>query len=528
MRSSARAVTAATAMITILALMLPSPSRGTVRAEGLSGARHSLRELQDHTVLLPQHPFALVVDTPTHRVITLNADRRLMNPTIGLPVYHLSSISILDPTNAAALRTVWLRQYAESDTGTMAVDPQTGRVYVLTHGAQADAPGALLAFDGATGALLSSLPLGIMPRGLAIDGSARRIYVSAQGSVDAQNHVMHNGDIRIFDADSGKLLRIIGPGGLVGPRLFGGPIVVNAQHGRVFVANTHAPTPSAVLSVAVPSGTVVSSTPITAVGLLVSNIESLAVDAHHNHVLVGVADEGTAQMSVLDGTTGQPVTTTETAIGYSGDVTIAADETTGHAFVVAGSSSSFPSPITVSLLDLKQGFLLRNAAIDISELHNCYQHVAGVAVDEQRGHLIVAVDTADAPGIGICGPGYVAVLDAQSGAELQLIRVGPSPGWRWTAKPGASTSAPIPTTPSRCSTSRPPRRQQQSCRQRTSAPCKPWASLPAGSPSTWLPAMGFTVRRFPRSPGGRNRTACRTLSPSRRTRTIRRMSSSLS
>lgn len=366
------------------------------------------------TLSLPQHPFALAFDVPTHRLLTLNGVS--MQMTDGATRFRLDSVSVLDPSSGAQ-RTVPFGGYALSDRGVLAVDARDGQVYVPVRGRDLAAPGTLLAFDGWNGALLRRLPLGHAPQDLVIDAGTRRIFVSEIG------------DVRVFDAGTGRLLRVIGPGGRIGPTLLGGAMALDTSHARVFVVNGPG-VPSRVVSVVALSartGAVLWSAPMSA-DTPMAGIRSLAVDERLSRVVTGGDEPNTrsGRVHVLDARTGRPLASVDLGVSYD-IVSVAVDVATGHAFAAASSDSSSPAPVEVSLLETLHGRLLRttNVALPASGLAYPYQRVSGVAVDGRRGYLFVGIDQA---GFGNAGyASYVGVLSTRSADVLRRLRVGVGP-----------------------------------------------------------------------------------------------------
>ncbi|MCA1597817.1 MAG: YncE family protein, partial [Chloroflexi bacterium] len=94
----------------------------------------------------------------------------------------LFGVLLLDARTGAVVRTFTLGA-SPLYGGATGVDERTGRIYVLTTPAR-DSTGAavgtghVLALDGATGRVLGTVPVGLLPQGLAVDGLTDRVFVS--------------------------------------------------------------------------------------------------------------------------------------------------------------------------------------------------------------------------------------------------------------------------------------------------------------------------------------------------------------
>lgn len=104
----------------------------------------------------------------------------VLNPKDGmiyLNVQDQNEVAVIDPTKHAVLRSFPIAP-AEDATGIDA-DPATGRIFVVSHN-----KGILAMFDGLTGKLLATAPIGKGVDGVCFDPLTRTVFTSnAEGTV---------------------------------------------------------------------------------------------------------------------------------------------------------------------------------------------------------------------------------------------------------------------------------------------------------------------------------------------------------
>jgi DNA-binding beta-propeller fold protein YncE len=103
-------------------------------------------------------PDCLAVDTRGGRVLVASTST--------------ASLSVLDAGSGALLRTIRL---GHAPIG-VAVDNQTGRVFVLNQGSASSA-GSVTVLDASGGAIVSSVGVGTTPDAIAVDGGEARVFV---------------------------------------------------------------------------------------------------------------------------------------------------------------------------------------------------------------------------------------------------------------------------------------------------------------------------------------------------------------
>jgi len=99
-------------------------------------------------------------------------------------VHSLPGSSLILDARTGAVARAFALGVGVWDAGDKAiVDERTGRVYVLSetpHDSTGAAVGTgrILALDGATGRVLGAVPVGLLPRDLALDNLTNRVFVS--------------------------------------------------------------------------------------------------------------------------------------------------------------------------------------------------------------------------------------------------------------------------------------------------------------------------------------------------------------
>ena len=116
-----------------------------------------------HTLSVRWTPDAVLLDMRTRRVFVSNGAGPGM---------------LLDARTGSVVRTV----NVGNATNDAVVDARTGRVYVLREtlldGGAAVGTGSVLTLDGATGQVVRAVPIGLLPRDLAVDARTDRVFVS--------------------------------------------------------------------------------------------------------------------------------------------------------------------------------------------------------------------------------------------------------------------------------------------------------------------------------------------------------------
>jgi DNA-binding beta-propeller fold protein YncE len=176
----------------------------------------------------------MLVDERTNRVFELGF------PTVGPP--HLD---VLDARTGRVVHTIpgigpqgsmTQASYGQRDCPNVAVDRQTGRVYVALLG-----PGVVgstatrsevAVLDGVTGAVLRRFPVADNPVSLAVDSRTGHVLVASAGKVNSAGLPLGNGTVSVLDGASGQVLRTAAVG--VNPAA----IVVDEQARRALVLSS--------------------------------------------------------------------------------------------------------------------------------------------------------------------------------------------------------------------------------------------------------------------------------------------------
>jgi YVTN family beta-propeller protein len=116
------------------------------------------------------------------------------------------------------------------DLFALAVDEQTGRVFVANGNVSA-LDGGLSILDAASGRLLRSVTVGMLPTAVAVDERSGRVFVANKGPVDSNLVPLGNGTVTVLDARSGAVLRTVPVG------TYPTAITVDERAGRAFVVN---------------------------------------------------------------------------------------------------------------------------------------------------------------------------------------------------------------------------------------------------------------------------------------------------
>ncbi len=279
----------------------------------------------------------------------------------------------------------------------MAVDDQTGRVFVLSTSAvdvsgKPTAPGRVIVLVAMTSTRLGASPAGPFPYAVAVAERAGRIVVADSNTPGAMS---------IVDATHGHLLRTVPAG--AGPQA----LAVDDRRGRVVVM-THSG--ATILDVA--TGAMRATVRLGQVPC------ALAFDRRTGQAFLGAGvSRGNPttvyRLDVAAGKLAGQTTIPEQATSSQEACPLAADAAAGRVLVFhppyyLGGSAFY------SLLDARSGHRLRTDALNPGE----YRYAAAaLAVDERSGHFLVSLGT----------DRTVRVLDARTGRLVQTVSVGRGP-----------------------------------------------------------------------------------------------------
>ncbi len=236
--------------------------------------------------------------------------------------------------------------------GAIAVDGQTGRVFVLNAG-----DGTVSTIDARSGALIATVATGLTPDVNHRD--AERIAVDEQaGTVFASSS--NTPLVAVLDAHSGRLIRATKVG--QGPGL----LAIDEPHGRVVVAN--------VLDNSV---SVLDARGGALVRTVFGGLEprGLAVDGRTGRAFVVTGDGTVRVLDTGNGALIHAINVGATAAMDDLSREIAVDERDGRVFVVS------PRRNAVSVLDARGGAILRTVRVGTTPI--------AVAVDSTRGRAYV-------------------------------------------------------------------------------------------------------------------------------------------
>jgi len=287
---------------------------------------------------------AQAVDECTGRAFFANARLGF----VPFPQLGAGSVRTLDAQTGAPLRTTAIR----GDPGAVAVDEQTGRVFVGAIDATS-ARAYVGMLDAASGHLLRTVAVaGPADFGLKllVDSRDQRVFVIAAD----------HGPVSLLDAATGALLRTIGSRGVAAWAL-------DARAARVFLAGSD----GTMTLLDAKSGAVVGAVPIG------RDVTSVVADERTGRVFVTrLAPSGGASLSVLDANRGRVLRTRPMDVG----VRLAAVDQREGRVIAAGHG-------VVSVLDGYNGATLRTLVVPGKAA------VIATAVDERTGHAVIV--TAD-------------------------------------------------------------------------------------------------------------------------------------
>ncbi len=311
----------------------------------------------------------------------------------------------------------------------------------LGHAAVGDSlDGAVRLFDDRDGRLLRTIAVGLAfaSQALAVDARGHRLFVAGQAADRSGGHLW------TLDARTGALLHVARTGAagasigvvegadraIIADEEDDSAVVLDARTGRVLRTVRVGRTP---LSVAVDArrarayvvdgGAHIDGYPASAGAVTVLNARTgralrtvavgkeptvTAVDGAAGLVVVANRDDGA--ISLLDARDGAPRGTMR--VGQQPSCVVV-DERRGRAFVVDALDD------TVRVLDLRRRTTLRTVRVGA--------HPHAIAIDGTHGLVLVAADGPLDGGGRPLGPGQVDLLDAGSGAVVQVVAVGVAP-----------------------------------------------------------------------------------------------------
>jgi DNA-binding beta-propeller fold protein YncE len=354
--------------------------------------------------------------------------------------YRFSSLSLIDLRDGHLLRTVPLTRtvfftqevFHLAPQDTLAVDTRRGRLYVPVQGADPSKPGAVLGFDDRTGALATAWPVGINPQHVAVAPLEGRVVVSDLGGFSSRGAP---GDVRIFATRTGRAIRTVGPGAVLGRDGHPELVAVDETRGQTWVVNVryrHQPA-VAFVSLSTMSGKPQMSLPLPQSSGY-TNIQSLALDPRRGHLWAGgyhlvgsfamAALFDTRSHRLLNGIS-SPLAATEPIMAGNADTSVAVDAHTGAAFAAtAFIRPSGSGPPAVTMLSAQTGRAVRTTLLNIPN------HAAGIvgcgvsdaAIDSHKASLYVPLECAAYGGGN--ARSFVAVLDIRRGVLRRLVPTG--------------------------------------------------------------------------------------------------------
>ncbi len=345
----------------------------------------------------------------------------------------------------------------------IATDERTGRVFVVNQGPDTG-KGSVSVLDATTGAVLATVPLGLVtyggsdavtaplpPQSIAVDERTRRVFVLSVGALDPVSSAPRGrGFVRVLDAATGRVIRTTAVGNE--PEA----IAVDATTGRAFVVNNRdasmslldAATGRAVGLVAV--GTphpVAIATAERAGHVFVSSgggslttggavsptitifdgrramrrrvvgingvVPTFGVDERANRVVVGFEiDRYDSEVDVLDAASGKILH--RLALPGPPAYPLAVDSATGCA-VLYGEPSYTGGATFVSVLDMQTGRILHTTR---SNLRGDGSPLASASINTVTGHALVATQDAGAT------HAHLDIIDLRTGRLARAVTVG--------------------------------------------------------------------------------------------------------
>lgn len=346
---------------------------------------HAVNVHAMHTTIVGRSPSAIGVDIQTGHVFVAN---------VGEP-NHLGTVSMLDAVTGTLIRTITVgalptavtvderhgRVYVVNDksinildarseriiatfsatTGVRAIasDGLTGRTFIALGGI--GVKGSVHVFDTARGTLVRTLPLD-MPFALAVDEHAQRVLITTD-KLTRTGYV--GGGVTILDSHSGRVLRRVSLGGLVGD------VVVDGRRGRAFVLGTGVNMPGAdrVSILDTRSGRLVRT---IGVGRFASG---MILEERTGHLFVMYSANEGGSVTTIDAWSGRVLHTAHLPHAPNAATVSARSE---RVFIVHGRDS------LVSVLDARTGTFLRSFTV--------VQDPKAIAVDDHTDRVFVVSD----------------------------------------------------------------------------------------------------------------------------------------
>ncbi len=349
------------------------------------------------TVRVGLHPFSTLVDAPTGRVFVF-----AQAYPYATTVSKVDSLAILDAPTGTMLRAVRVGRNAYFGGAT--IDSRSGHVLLVTGAVaaptMATGGGTLRILDGRTGAVVHTVPAGVTPRAVAIDGT-RHIFVLDAGPLDQSGDPTGRATVRVFDAATGRAIRTV----TVGPVTpDGGVLATDVRTSRVFIAEDG---DVRVLDAA--TGATVARVPTSAIVL------GLAVDERAGRVVVGLrfAQARAEAVTILNARTGKAL---RGAFG-AGEV-VAVDTALGRVVAANTTTASNGGDIDAQVVDIGSGRVVGSPMISTG---------AGflvVSAVYEPGHRAIVVTW---EGQSPQGSSVASVLDTRSGRLVRQLGLGVGP-----------------------------------------------------------------------------------------------------
>jgi DNA-binding beta-propeller fold protein YncE len=291
----------------------------------------------------------------------------------------------------------------------------------------------VLGFDDRTGALATAWPVRLNPQHVAVAPLEGRVVVSDLGGFGSTGVP---GDVRIFATRTGRAIRTVGPGAVLGrdghPQL----VAVDEARGQTWVVNVryrHQPAVAFVI-LSTMSGKPQVSLPLPRSSGY-TNIQSLALDPRRGHLWAGgydlvgsfatVALFDTRSHRLLNGIS-SALAATEPITSGNVETSVVVDARTGAAFAAtAFLRPSLSGPPAVTMLSAQTRRAVRTTFLNIPGYAAGYTagcNVSGGAIDSRRASLYVPLECA---AYGGANPrSFVAVLNIRRGMLRRLVPLG--------------------------------------------------------------------------------------------------------
>jgi DNA-binding beta-propeller fold protein YncE len=218
------------------------------------------------------------------------------------------------PAAGTALRVVAATNLTGPASSTdIAVDIQRGRIYVLS------SDGLLITVDGKTNAVVSSLDVGDLADGLAVDPYTGRVYVHVTRSTSSSGV----GALVVIDTQTNKIVATVDPS--AGASFAPGIVVVNERTGCVYLGDFSGRIAIVDARTNTVQGTLdVGGQPI-----------AIAADAEANRIFVATAGP-TSGLTMIDGTSN---VVTRSFIGLETPRAIAVNPIGGRVYLTTDSDT---------------------------------------------------------------------------------------------------------------------------------------------------------------------------------------------